>query len=220
MSSQKVAIFDLDGTLLNTIGDLAVACNHMLRLRNLAEHTYEEYCHFVGNGITRLVERALPEELRTEEYIATARRDFIEFYVEHIDCHTTPYEGIEEMLATLSAAGIRLAVASNKFNAGTRKLIGRFFGNIPFAAIYGNRDNVPLKPAPDVLNEIIEECQTTATECFMIGDSGVDMDCAKRAGICSIGVTWGFRCREELVQHCAEHIVDTPQDVVRLILGK
>lgn len=220
MSSQKVAIFDLDGTLLNTIGDLAVACNHMLRLRNLTEHTYEEYCHFVGNGITRLVERALPEELRTEEYIAAARCDFIDFYIEHIDCHTCPYEGIEEMLATLSAAGVKLAVASNKFNAGTRKLINRFFGHIPFAAIYGNRDNVPLKPAPDVLNEIVTECETSATECFMIGDSGVDIDCAKRAGIRSIGVTWGFRCREELEQHGAEHIVDTPQDVVRIILER
>lgn len=220
MSSQKVAIFDLDGTLLNTIGDLAVACNHMLRLRHLTEHTYEEYCHFVGNGITRLVERALPEELRTEDYIAAARRDFVDFYIEHIDHHTCPYEGIEEMLATLSAAGIKLAVASNKFNTGTRKLIHRFFGHIPFAAIYGNRDNVPLKPAPDVLNEIVAECKTTATECFMVGDSGVDMDCAKRAGIYSIGVTWGFRCREELEQHCAEYIVDTPQDVVRIILKK
>lgn len=220
MNNKKVAIFDLDGTLLNTIGDLAVACNHMLRLRNLNEHTYDDYCHFVGNGITRLVERALPEELRTPEYIASARRDFIDFYIEHIDHHTCPYEGIEEMLSELSDAGVLLAVASNKFNDGTRKLINRFFVKFTFASVYGNRENVPLKPAPDVLNEIAAECGVDASACFMVGDSGVDMDCAKSANIRSIGVTWGFRCREELKEHCADSIVDTPQDVVRIILGK
>ena len=213
-------IFDLDGTLLYTLTDLTTAVNAAMHRFGWQERTLEEMRHFVGNGITRLVERALPEELRTPEYIASARRDFIDFYIEHIDHHTCPYEGIEEMLSELSDAGVLLAVASNKFNDGTRKLINRFFVKFTFASVYGNRENVPLKPAPDVLNEIAAECGVDASACFMVGDSGVDMDCAKSANIRSIGVTWGFRCREELEEHYADSIVDTPQDVVRIILGK
>ena len=121
----RLAIFDLDGTLLNTIGDLAVSCNSGLALRGLPQHSYEDYCRFVGNGIMRLVERALPEALRTPYTVDAVRRDFVAYYLAHIDEHTLPYEGIPELLAELQRRGVRLAVASNKFQAGTEKLIGQ-----------------------------------------------------------------------------------------------
>ena len=215
--SKKLVIFDLDGTLLNTIGDLAVCCNHMLSKRGLAEHSYDDYCHFVGNGITRLVERALPENLRTPEYIAEARKDFVEYYTENIDHHTTPYEGIYELLEQLKRAGATLAVASNKFHAGTKKLIDKFFGDFSWKAIYGNRDGFPLKPDKALLELIMGECGFSAEDTWMVGDSAVDIATAQAAGAHSIGVTWGFRARQELLEQGAEYIVDKPAEIFSTI---
>ena len=142
--SNKLVIFDLDGTLLNTIGDLAVACDHMLKLRNLPTHSYAEYCSFVGNGTLRLVERALPEELREEDYVKAARADFLAYYIEHIDNFTKPYNGIIDLVDELQKRGYKLAVASNKFQAGTEKLIKKFFPAIDFVNICGNREGAGL----------------------------------------------------------------------------
>ena len=152
-----LVIFDLDGTLLDTIGDLAVACNAVLALRGLPQHSYEEYCHFVGNGIMRLVERALPEELRTPYTVAAVRADFVKYYTEHIDAYTKPYDGIPELVAGLVRRGVRIAVASNKFQAGTEKLVRLFFPDVPFAAVFGQREGVPLKPDPAVVEEILAD---------------------------------------------------------------
>ncbi len=212
-----LAIFDLDGTLLDTIGDLAKACDHMLSLRNLATHTEAEYRQMVGNGIMRLVERALPEELRTAEYVASARHDFVEYYFDHIDLFTLPYDGIHEVLSTLQGRGWRLAVASNKFDAGTKRLVAKFFPNINFHAIYGNREGFPLKPDKALLDIIIEECGSAPELCYMIGDSGVDIDCAKSAGTHSIGCSWGFRPRTELEERKAEIIVDEPRQLLQVL---
>ena len=213
----KLVIFDLDGTLLNTIGDLAVACNAMLALRALPQHTYEEYCHFVGNGILRLVERALPEPLRTPENVALARADFVKYYTEHIDVHTKPYAGIPELIDDLHRRGILLAVASNKFQAGTEKLIRLFFPAAPFAVVFGQREGVPLKPDPAVVGEILARTGVTREETLYVGDSGVDMETAAAAGVRSVGVTWGFRSREELVQAGARHLVDHPAQITALL---
>ena len=151
----KLIIFDLDGTLLDTLGDLAVACNAVLALRGLPQHSLEEYRRFVGNGIMRLVERALPEPLRNPYTVEAARRDFVSYYTDHIDARTTPYAGIPELLAELHARGMRLAVASNKFQAGTEKLVRLFFPDIPFAVVSGQRPDVPLKPDPAVDLDIL-----------------------------------------------------------------
>lgn len=218
--SKKLLVFDLDGTLLNTIGDLAVSCNNMLSKRGLEQHSYQEYCHFVGNGVTRLVERALPEHLRTKEYVAAARADFIEYYYDHIDNHSVPYDGIVELLERLSAEDVTLAVASNKFHAGTVRLVERFFGNFNWSVIYGNRDGFPLKPDAAILHLIMEQCGATAADTYMIGDSGIDIITAHAAGVHSIGVTWGFRPREELVESRAEIIADTPSEIFDAIFYK
>ena len=218
VKKENLAIFDLDGTLLDTIGDLAVACDYMLALRQLPSHTIEGYRAMVGNGIMRLVERALPEELRTKEYVAAARRDFLEYYFDHIDIHTRPYEGIHTVLRTLQERGWRLAVASNKFDAGTKRLVAKFFPDIHFTSVYGNREGFPLKPDKALLDIIIEECNSTPAQCYMVGDSGVDMECARNAGTHSVGCSWGFRSREELVESGAEKIADTPLECLQILL--
>ena len=217
--SKKLVIFDLDGTLLNTIGDLAACCNHMLRQRGLEEHSYEEYCHFVGNGVTRLVERALPEALRTTDYIAAARKDFVEYYYDNIDNYSVAYDGVHELLQRCVDAGATLAVASNKFHSGTNRLIERFFGDIEFAAIYGNRDGFPLKPDRAIIDLIMEQCGATADNTYMVGDSGIDIQTARAAGVHAIGVSWGFRDRQELVESGAEYIADNTEELFDAIFG-
>ena len=213
----RLFIFDLDGTLLNTIGDLAVGCDHMLSLRGLPTHTYEEYCSFVGNGIMRLVERALPEELRTADYIKSARRDFVDFYIEHIDTHTVPYESMVELINLLQQRGAKLAVASNKFQAGTEKLIKKFFPAIEWVEICGNREGVPLKPDTALVDMILEKAGIEREGCVMIGDSGVDIQTARNAGIRSVGVSWGFRSREELEENGADYIADNADELLQIL---
>ena len=213
----ELVIFDLDGTLLNTIGDLAVACNAVLAVRGLPQHSYEEYCHFVGNGIMRLVERALPEPLRTPENVALVRADFVKYYTEHIDTYTKPYEGIPELVAELARRGVGMAVASNKFQAGTEKLIRLFFPSVAFAAVFGQRPGVPLKPDPAVVEEILALTGAAKERVLYVGDSGVDMETAAAAGVRSAGVTWGFRDRAELETAGARHIVDNPSELLGLL---
>lgn len=212
-----LVIFDLDGTLLNTIGDLAVACNAVLAMRGLPQHTYDEYCHFVGNGIMRLVERALPEELRTPYTVAAVRADFVKYYTEHIDVYTKPYEGIPELVAEIARRGVRIAVASNKFQTGTEKLIRLFFPGVEFAAVFGQREGVPLKPDPAVVEEILALTGVAKERVLYVGDLGVDMQTAAAAGVRSVGVTWGFRERAELEEAGARHIVDSPAGILELL---
>lgn len=214
---RQLIIFDLDGTLLNTIGDLAVGCDHMLRLRDLPTHTYDEYCSFVGNGIMRLVERALPEHLRTKEYVEAARRDFVDYYIDHIDQHTHPYRGIESVVEDLHKAGAKLAVASNKFQAGTEKLIRKFFPDVEWVEICGNREGVPLKPDTALVDMIIAKAGVERECCTMVGDSAVDILTARNAAIRSVGVSWGFRSRTELEQAGADHIADNVEELRRLL---
>ncbi len=218
--NNRLIIFDLDGTLLNTIGDLAAGCDHMLKLRDLPTHTFEEYCSFVGNGIMRLVERALPEELRTEDYVKEARRDFVAYYIDHIDLKTIPYAGMVELVNQLYNDGFKLAVASNKFQAGTEKLIKKFFPDINFIEICGNREGVPLKPDPALVELILDKAGIESENIFMVGDSAVDIQTARNAGIHSVGVSWGFRARAELEQAGAEQIADTVDELKVILYAK
>ena len=215
--ANKLAIFDLDGTLLDTIGDLAEACNYMLALRGLGSHTREEYAKMVGNGILNLVKRALPEELRTPEYVGAAREDFLAYYTANIDRYTVPYEGIREVLHTLQESGWEMAVASNKFDEGTKQLVASIFPEVDFKAIYGNREGFPLKPDKALLDIIMEECGASIETTTMIGDSGVDMQTAKNAGVRSVGCSWGFRSREELEEYGADHIIDRPIELLNIL---
>lgn len=217
---KKLAIFDLDGTLLNTIGDLADAVDYVMRSRNLPEHTNAEYRQMVGGGIKRLVERALPAELAAnEQYVEECVMQFRRYYVDNIDRHTVPYEGMPELLRKLQSMGMKLAVASNKFQHGTDRLVAKFFGDIEFVAVEGNREGAPLKPDPAIINNILSKADIEGNDAVMIGDSGIDIRTAAAAGIDSIGVSWGFRFAEELYEAGATNVATTMEELERELLS-
>lgn len=209
-----IVIFDLDGTLLNTIGDLAASVDYVMRSRNLPEHTDAEYRQMVGGGIKRLVERALPEHLSKDEaYVDECVTQFRRYYVDNIDRHTVPYDGMHELLRDLQRQGVKLAVASNKFQHGTDRLVSKFFSDIDFVAIEGNREGAPLKPDPQIVTGILERTAIAKERAVMVGDSGIDIRTASAAGIDSIGVAWGFRFAEELYEAGAERVVSTVDEL-------
>lgn len=209
-----IVIFDLDGTLLNTIGDLAASVDYVMRSRNLPEHTDAEYRQMVGGGIKRLVERALPEHLSKDEaYVDECVTQFRCYYVDNIDRHTVPYEGMHELLRDLQRQGVKLAVASNKFQHGTDRLVSKFFSDIDFVAVEGNREGAPLKPDPQIVTGILERTAIAKERAVMIGDSGIDIRTASAAGIDSVGVAWGFRFAEELYEAGAERVVSTVDEL-------
>ena len=215
---KKLAIFDLDGTLLNTIGDLADAVDYVMRSRNLPEHTNQEYRQMVGGGIKRLVERALPKHLaENEQYVEDCVAQFRRYYVDNIDRHTIPYEGIPELLRKLQKEGVMIAVASNKFQHGTDRLVAKFFGDIEFIAIEGNREGAPLKPDPAIIDNILRKAGVERSDAVMVGDSGIDIRTAAAAGIDSIGVSWGFRFAEELYDAGATTVVTTTEELEHAI---
>ena len=218
--SYKLVIFDLDGTLLNTIGDLADAVDYVMRSRKLPEHTNAEYRQMVGGGIKRLVERALPSELaENEAYVEECVAQFRRYYVDNIDRHTIPYDGIPELLHKLQDQGVMLAVASNKFQHGTDRLVAKFFGDIEFIAIEGNREGAPLKPDPAIIHNILRKAGVARHDAVMIGDSGIDIRTATNAGIDSIGVSWGFRFAEELYDAGATHVATSIEELERAIFN-
>lgn len=201
----EVAIFDLDGTLIDTIEDLGTAVNHALRLRSLPLHSMEEYKGMVGHGIRDLVTKALPIFLQEDSsYIDSALKDFREYYSSHIDVHTRPYEGMVALLEELHSAGVRIAVASNKFQEGTERLIREFFPRVEFIAIFGNREGYPLKPDPAIVKEVLTLAGTDSSKAVMVGDSRTDIRTAVAGGIDIIAVSWGFRPEEELSQALTE----------------
>ena len=205
-----IVIFDLDGTLLNTIGDLAASVDYVMRSRNLPEHTDAEYRQMVGGGIKRLVERALPAQLAAnEDYVEECVAQFRRYYVDNIDRHTVPYEGIHDLLHRLRREGVQVAVASNKFQHGTDRLVAKFFGDVDFVAVEGNREGAPLKPDPQIVNNILQKAGVEHARAVMIGDSSIDICTAAAAGIDAIGVAWGFRFAEELYEAGAERVVTT-----------
>ena len=213
---KKLVIFDLDGTLLNTIKDLAFSTNYALQENHFPTHEVEEYNYFVGNGIYKLFERALPENERTPENIGKVKEKFIEHYSKHNADYSVPYEGIEEMLSALQAKGIQLAVASNKYQAGTAHLVARFFPNIHFTAVFGQREGVPTKPDPSVIHEILEMAQVSKEDTLYIGDSHVDMQTAINSEVDACGVRWGFR-PSTIEPFNPKFVADKPADILHFV---
>ncbi len=210
-------IFDLDGTLLNTIDDLAQAANAALLACGLPSRTVEECRQFVGNGVSKLLERAVPETKRTPDVLIRMHREFFSYYDTHLTDKTLPYPGIEALLAVLQKRGVKLAVASNKYQRATERLIRHFFPQISFVAVLGQRENVPVKPHPHIVQEILQTASEPAESCLYIGDSEVDMQTAQNAGIKACGVTWGFRSREVLAAYHPAALVDHPQGIAALL---
>lgn len=214
---KKLVIFDLDGTLLNTIADLAQSTNHALEACGFPTHPVDHYPHFVGDGINKLFERALPESERTEVNILCVRSHFVPFYDAHNADLSTPYDGMVDLLSHLQAEGVKLAVASNKYQVATEKLVSHFFPNIQFDAVFGQRDGIPVKPNPAIVNDIIAIAQIEKTDILYVGDSGVDMQTARNSEIESVGVTWGFRPEVELIAYEATHIAHQAADILMYI---
>ncbi len=214
----KLVIFDLDGTLLDTVDDLGVACNFILEKRGFPVHPLNAYRYFVGNGVVKLIERALPESERNPEFIQQLRKEFIEYYGEHSGVKTVPYPGIVDMLKELELKGIKSAVASNKFNAGTQTLVKEYFSDIPFVSVLGQREGIPMKPDPQIIYDTMKISGISdVQEILYVGDTGVDMKAAVNSGVKSIGVLWGFRPKEELQTNGADYLVENPEEILEII---
>lgn len=213
----KLVIFDLDGTLLNTIGDLAESCNYALSRCGYRTHSAEQYKFFVGNGIMKLIERALPEEGRDAKTIREMREYFLWHYSKHNNIHTKPYDGVLELLKRLHDDNCMLAVASNKYQEATEQIIKSYFKEIKFIKILGQREGIPVKPDPYIIKEILSFSNTRPEECIYVGDSGVDAATAANInGLKYIGVTWGFRGVDEQKLYGATTFADTPETIWRI----
>lgn len=210
----KLVIFDLDGTLLDSIDDLAASTNHALQLHGYPQHERAAYRYFVGNGVRKLIERALPEDARQADNINHLLQDFLAYYQTHKTVYTRPYQGIPETLAQLHAAGIQLAVASNKYHQGTLELIHHYFGEKLFSIVLGQREGIPVKPDPAIVHDILTQTALPASRTLYVGDSGVDMQTAINSRLTSIGVTWGFRPRTELEANSADYIINSPSELL------
>lgn len=213
-------IFDLDGTLINTIDDLGQACNHALSACGYPTHKIEDYPRLVGNGINKLIERALPESDRNEETVMQLRAFFVPYYDEHNCDLTHPYDGIPALLETLKQQGHTLAVASNKYQAATEKIVAKLFPGI-FDVVLGERENVARKPDPQIVWDILEAIGRKGEEAIedtlYIGDSLVDADTAKAAKLPFVACTWGFCTREQLMTAQAHYMADHPKEILTII---
>ena len=212
----KLAIFDMDGTILNTLDDLSDSCNVICKKYGYPEHTIQEIKFFVGNGIPKLIERALPKDVSSEVY-KKVLQEYIEYYESHCAIKTKPYDGVIELIKGLKAQGVKIAVNTNKVESAAIDLCNDYFPKL-FDIISGSRPGMPPKPAPDGIYEILERAGMTKKEAseggaVFIGDSDVDMQTGKNAGLDIIGVDWGFRGEEFLRKHGAEVIAKVPQDI-------
>ena len=215
MNTYKTYIFDLDGTLLDTLNDLHASCNYALRTHGMPERSLEEVRQFVGNGVKKLMERAIPDGLENplfEETLQTFRQHYL---LHNLDT-TLPYPGIMEMLQQLKAQGKLIAVVSNKFYAATQDLCKHFFGDTIQVAI-GEREDIKKKPAPDTVLEALRQLQVTRQDAVYVGDSEVDVETARNSGIPCISVLWGFRSKSFLLSHGATTFIETPNELTNCI---
>lgn len=212
----KLIIFDLDGTLLDTLDDLSAAVNYAMEQRSFPQHTREEYMKMVGHGARNLMSQALPlEHAHDDALIDAVLADFRSYYNAHIDVYTKPFPGIPQLLDRLHQKDIKLAVASNKFQEGTEHLIKEFFPDIPFVAILGNRPSNPLKPDPEVVEEILQKAGLSKADTIMVGDSDTDMETAVNGGIRGIAVGWGYRDMRGIE---GLTVVETIEELQKLLL--
>ncbi|MNK00137.1 Phosphoglycolate phosphatase [compost metagenome] len=212
----KLILFDLDGTLLDTLQDLGDSCNAILEQHGYPTHPLVAYKKFVGNGVQKLIERALPEKARTVETITALLAAFKTYYEQKPVSHTRPYPGIVSLLQELKSLGYLISVASNKYHEAVIPLMQQYFPDIPFDLVLGHRTGHPAKPDPAIVLDSLEALGINKQNCLYVGDSSVDMDTANNAGVTAIGVTWGFRDEDELRQHGAKYIIHTPSELLNI----
>lgn len=204
MMKYKAVLFDMDGTLLDTLADMAAAVNHILSVHGYPLRTVEEVRAFVGNGARKLMERALPPDVTGDAFEALLE-EYRQWYEAHACVKTAPYPGVPAVLAALHRAGVRCAVVSNKPDGATRELAARFFPVLP---AFGQQDGIPAKPAPDMVYHALAELGVEASAAAYVGDSEVDVALARNAGLPLVAVSWGFRGREALEEAGAALVVD------------
>lgn len=214
---KKLVIFDLDGTLLDTIEDLGNAVNYLLERHGFPQYTVAQYRKMVGHGIRNLIRKAFSPMELDDACLEACVVEFKEYYLAHIDEHTRPFPGIVELLNDLYAKGVQLAVVSNKVQEGTEQLIHEFFPDIVFVAIFGNRVGYPMKPAPEVVASVLAKAGCKPADAVMVGDSNTDMQTAINGGIDGIAVSWGNRSREQLA---GNKIVDTVDELRQCLFGE
>ncbi|MDO5125502.1 MAG: HAD family hydrolase [Ruminococcus sp.] len=213
----KLAVFDLDGTIVNSIYDLADAVNDGLIRMGLPVHDLDEYYRFVGNGTLKLCERALPENNRSDDEVKTLHNIFAENYRQCCLNKTRPYDGITDMLRVLKNLGIKLAVGTNKTDSFAKHIVSTIFGEDMFDAVLGKRDGIPGKPDPQIIFDITALLDVDNSEVIFVGDSDVDVRTAHNAGVRCIGCEWGFRGLSELKNAGADFIALSPDDIISFI---
>ena len=211
----KLAIFDLDGTLVNSLADIAEATNFTMRELGLPEHELPKFNYMVGDGLRMLIERALPDD--KQNLYDKAVELYNGYYGTHYTVKTTVYDGVMEMLDGLRGRGVILAAASNKTDFFTTDVISHYFGDDRFEMVLGKSKGRPVKPDPAILYEILDKLHADKDDCFMIGDTSIDIETGKNAGIKTIGCLWGFRTREELEKAGADFIAEKPSDILGYI---
>ena len=212
----KCIMFDLDGTLCDTLRDLAEATNFALRVGGYPEQPLEKYKIMVGNGLTRLMERALPAEAVTKENVTATRAAMLAYYQQHLLDYTRPYPGIAELVQKLKEQGRSLYVVTNKPQTQASAIVERLFPGC-FNGVAGQREGMPTKPDPWGIGLFMKEGGFDASDCLFVGDSNVDAQTAQAGGISCVGVTWGFRNREELLDAGASWTVDTAEELSDII---
>ncbi|MBO4417561.1 MAG: HAD family hydrolase [Bacteroidales bacterium] len=215
---KRLLIFDLDGTLLNTIGGIGSACNEMLAYFGLPAWELYDYERFVGDGSRMLIKRALPAEKAADEaFVDSARDVYLKYYRANLARETRPYDGMPELLKELQSRGITLAVASNKFDDGAKFLVPHFYPDIRWAAVEGQKPGGPLKPEPGIIDDAIRNSGADCldrTQVLYIGDCEVDIQSAERSGLDYVLCTWGFRRRAALEAAGAKTLIDTPSELL------
>ena len=211
----KTYIFDLDGTLLDTLDDLAASVNYALGLYGMARHSVDDVRRFVGNGVRLLMERAVPGGAGNPDFDATFAA-FRQHYMYHSLDTTQPYDGIADMLAGLKARGCRMAVVSNKMMAATQELVAHFFPDITVAIGEHEAEGIRKKPAPDTVFEALRQLGTDRQDAVYVGDSDVDIETARNSGLPCISVLWGFRDRDFLLRHGATCLAQHPMDIINM----
>lgn len=211
-------IFDLDGTLLDTLADLADSCNHVCASHGWPTHDYSAYCYFIGNGAAKLVERAIPESVRGTQLGQKALDEFLVYYEQHKADKTCPYAGMPELVDKLKQAGVNVAVLTNKPDAAAGPVMEQYYPGV-FRLVQGGLPGVPLKPDPAPVHKLLERMGASKENTLFVGDSNVDIQTARNSGLAGCGVLWGFRSRQELEGEGADYIAATPGDLLNIILG-
>lgn len=217
MGKWDLVIFDLDGTLLDTIDDLGTAVNVAMSSKGFPLHSMEEYRRMVGHGVRNLVTQAMPSDLQSDESIVDeCLACFKTYYTSNMDVKTHPYPGMVELVRSLYESGVKVAVASNKFQSGTESLVRKFFPGVEFSAVLGNREGAALKPDARIVLQCMEAAGASKERTVMVGDSRTDMQTAINGEICGIAVSWGFRPASDM-EGMASAIADSPADLFSLL---